>query len=99
LINNYSSFLILETLPPSFLETPNNVLKRKNLIFKTLNTSGKWPGTPITFPTNLSFLVKVGSISRPTPIKPPGVAYNNSLSSAARVLTLEKRGLHIVSPF
>lgn len=36
---------------------------------------------PKTDPTKRSLLVNVGSTFNPTPIKPPGIAYNNSFCS------------------
>lgn len=49
-------------------------------------------------PTSLSDLVKVGSTFNPTPISPPGTAYNKSFYSVYKVTTLDNIGVHWIYP-
>ena len=51
------------------------------------------------FPTNLFLRVKYGSNFNPTPIKPPGTAYNKSLVwFASNDIILEYRGFTLYFP-
>jgi len=54
-----------------------NFLNSKNSISIYIYASGNLLGWPKTFPTNLSFRVIDGSNYNPTPINPPGIAYNS----------------------
>jgi len=57
--------------------------------------SGRVPTAPKTLPTIRSFLVILGSIKSPTPIKPPGTAYSKSFFSASRDTILVLIGIHL----
>lgn len=49
-------------------------------------------------PTNKSAIVREGSILVPTPIRPPGMAYNNSFFSANKEVIYVCIGLHDIFP-
>lgn len=53
---------------------------------------------PNTFPFNLSFLVKYGSISKPTPINPPETEYNSWFLSDPKDVIMVLIGVHITLP-
>lgn len=89
--------LILVSLLSSVLTM--SFLSKKKLISSSIKISGSYPGYPNTFPTNLSFLVTDGSTYRPTPISPPGTAYNKLLFSASKVMIFDFMGVHNQSPF
>lgn len=79
--------------------TPNNLLNKKYLISNSKNTSGNYPLCPNTLPTNLLDLVNVGSTFNPTPISPPGAAYNKLFYSANNETILENIGVHLTWPY
>jgi len=64
------TFFYLSSVPL----TPNKLVSKWNLMPNLLITGGIFPGTPKMFPVSLSALVKLGSICRPTAIRPPGTA-------------------------
>lgn len=84
----FQTFLCFSSL--SF--TPNKFVKRWNLILNLLITSGILPGVPRMLPVSLSALVHVGSIYKPTAIKPPGTAYKSSFFSAINDVIRDKTG-------
>lgn len=62
--------------------------------FTSVNTSGRLPLSPSTWPTKRSARVSVGSTLVPTPMRPPGTANFRSFCSAYRDRILEKIGSH-----
>ena len=94
-------YLISPTFSSIFpcLFIPNNLFNKWTLTTIFWYISGNFPGWPKILPTNLSPLVKNGSIFRPTPIKPPGIQYIKSFSSAFNDTILLTIGIIFFFPF
>lgn len=91
-------FCTLSAFLSSLVCIPRSCLSRKQELSNSVKISSKAPAAPRTYPSIPSAQHKVGSVSVPAPIRPPGAAYWRSSCSTKSDTILEKISLHMHFP-